>query len=324
MEMVEEAATECASLLAGSMIDQFNLPPCGKADIQIFQRNESWSEWVRPRGRTMAYMFVIGSGGGGGGGYSNTAGGARGGGGGGGSGGFAKLVIPVMFLPEILFCYVPSGGLGGTPGLGGGGGNTTYISTGIGPAGTMTNTRANPQVILKSCETDATGGSAGSLVAAGNAGSGALITLQTNCLLSYCGFWWAAAGVNGSAGGGQGGAVGVNNNTLQANYPFSGGGGGAGTTSADFAGGSQQGSGRVPAILGGQTYPSWANSGGAGLTYTMPLIGQGGAGGASQNFGPGGQGGGGGLGSGGGGGGGGTVAGSGGQGGPGMAVIICW
>ena len=74
--------------------------------IQEFQPNSvavgtCWHTWVKPRGVSMVYMYVIGSGGGGSGGYLG-ANNAANQGGGGASSSQTVLVIPAIFLPDFL------------------------------------------------------------------------------------------------------------------------------------------------------------------------------------------------------------------------------
>jgi len=82
----------------------------GKSDINA----EVWEVWEKPRGINMIQITCIG--GGGGGGASNNSTTARGGGAGGSSGGFTSLLIPAIFLPDVLYVSAGDGGAGGAAG----------------------------------------------------------------------------------------------------------------------------------------------------------------------------------------------------------------
>jgi len=86
---------------------------------QVFYESGTW---IKPRGITMVSFFVVGAGGGGGSG-SNSTPGATGnaGGGGGGGGAVSRLLIPAIFLPDVLTIVI---GNGGDPSTNGG---NTYI-----------------------------------------------------------------------------------------------------------------------------------------------------------------------------------------------------
>ena len=46
--------------------DFFGAIPTTNGDVQVFRAGATWQTWTRPRGCSMSYMFVLGSGSGGG------------------------------------------------------------------------------------------------------------------------------------------------------------------------------------------------------------------------------------------------------------------
>ena len=113
------------------MQDNFGFPLNTNADVQIFKCNcpstvtttpvYQWTEWKKPRGKTMVAMWALGAGGGGGCGATATAGTAAAGGGGGGTGAVARCIFPAQLVPSVLYIAVGAGGLGNvTPGAGAG------------------------------------------------------------------------------------------------------------------------------------------------------------------------------------------------------------
>lgn len=289
-----------------------------RADIQLFQETiagNTWTQWIKPRGKTMANILAIGAGSGGGGGFTGIAATSRGGGGSGASGGMVSLTIPLLFLPDTLFIQIGVGGNGGAAGSNGVSGSRTFIS--------LSQDSSSGFLILASSNANATAGQGATSGTGGNGGNGATIFPATGSILQGYGIFSSIAGAAGQVGGtdsiggsSQWGSLGV---TLCGG----GGGGGASAINGEFAGGDVNGlSGGwpVPTILGGI---AGGGVGGAGISYG--LVGLGGSGGGSHaTVGTGGVGGNGGLGSGGGGGGGGLTGGAGGKGGPGLAMIVCY
>ena len=103
------------------MLDLYHLPTSTKRNIDYFYGKsdinaEVWEVWEKPRGINMIRITCIGGGGGGGGGATNNSTTARGGGAGGSSGGFTSLLIPAIFLPDVLYVSVGDGGTGGAAG----------------------------------------------------------------------------------------------------------------------------------------------------------------------------------------------------------------
>lgn len=306
------------------MLDVFNLPSStGATDIQIFTTptvtlsNVQWHTWVKPRGKTMAFITCIGGGGGGGGGFTAAAAAARGGGGGGGSSAVTKLTVPLFQLPDTLYIQVGAGGIGQVSGGGvAGSGVQSYVA--VHPDTTSVN------VLLYSGGIP-TGGGTGTGAAVGALGSAGSIATVGNMPLSGIGVFSSIAGQNGTAGGAVAGAVGGAQSIPTTSVITSGGTGGAGTTSADFAGG-------LWTAVANSIISDWrpatpaagSNNGSGGTTLWKPTFFFGGSGGSSSNAGIGGWGGNGSYGSGGGGGGGGTTGGRGGDGGSGIVIIYSW
>jgi len=303
--------------------DQSGWPVVG-CDVQEFNAlstgTTQFSTWRKPRGKTMAYMLVIGSGGGGGAGFTGATGTVRGGGGGGGSSGWATCLVPLMLLPDTLYLLIPTGGVGGkTSGSGGAAGARGYISI------AANTTAAN--IVLQSGSAAATGGAAGS--AAGSAAAGVAGTISTDVqnLWANLGITKFQSGKIGSIGGVVGGGAGASN-TILSSHRLCGGAGGGTTPAANtnFAGGAQTGAGLFPTIAGGTAGGNPGNGNGVPLSYWRPFFSYGGVGGGTGGGAGevGGAGSNGGIGSGGGGGGGGVTFGPGGDGGPGYGLIICW
>lgn len=307
------------------MLDTGYFTRTNSADVQTFWGNTTTDDlmfqtWKKPRGCSMHYMICIGSGAGGGGGFTAAAAAARGGGGGGGSSATATLLIPSLFIPDILYVQVGMGGLGvGSGGGTAGSGIISYIA--LGPDNTNMNN------LLASCVAAPTGGGTGTGAAVGAAGTGGTVATHATCPCSSVGVRIFQVGKDGIAGGAVAGAAGGNQSfpLTNATAMTMGGAGGAGTTSADFAGGA------ITAIANcdySAKRPVGAaagsNDGSSGFLNWAPFLSYCGLGGASSNAGVGGKGGLGGPGSGGGGGGGGTTGGKGGDGGPGLVVIVSW
>jgi hypothetical protein len=103
------------------MLDLYHLPTSTKRNIDYFYGKsdinaEVWEVWEKPRGINMIQITCIGGGAGGGGGATNNSTTARGGGAGGSSGGFTSLLIPAIFLPDVLYVSAGDGGIGGAAG----------------------------------------------------------------------------------------------------------------------------------------------------------------------------------------------------------------
>lgn len=307
--------------------DIFSIPNSETVDIQIFgaggfTTSPKWQNWVRPRGKTMAYISCIGAGGGGGAGLTGAAGSARGGGGGGASSCMSSLLIPLIFLPNQLYLHIYSGGLGGaSSGNAGAVGNHSYIS--------INQSETSPSVLLCSGVIGASNGAGTAGTAAGSNTGGTAGSAPTQQILAKFGIQGSFAGMSGGNSGaiaGASGAAGVTVNLWGGNVPLAGGSGGGtvGTNNTDFAGGTitvgpsgfyTQGGGAAgggAGIGGAKVYPYVLYPGLGG--GTAGAAGTGGKGGDATGA----------PGCGGGGGGGGVTGGAGGNGGDGQVMIICW
>jgi hypothetical protein len=271
-----------------------------------------WQSIIVPRGKSHIEIICIGSGASGAGGFSAAAATARGGSGGGGSAAFSRLILPTFILPPLMYANVALGPLGSAPGVAGLGGALSYVSL------QPNNTRAN--LLVQSGTVAPTGGSVGTAAAIGNSGNGGTVAVaSTSGPYSAYGGMVGTAGIPGGSGGAIAGGIGAAV-TWGAGINISGGAGGAGTTSADFAGGTITGSGWFPTIAGGLA----ASRGNDGFLTNVPFGSCGGSGGGSSNAGAGGDGGNGAIGSGGGGGGSGVTGGKGGNGGHGLIIVSFW
>lgn len=296
------------------------------SDVQMFTLPTSnsglgWHVWNKPRGKTMLDLLLVGGAGGGGGGFSGIAGSGRGGGGGGACSGFAHVVIPLIYLPDVLYVQIGAGSQGVTVGQAADG----VISFVCCQPGTAT---LNGDTVAASQGTAPKGGNTGTAIAAGNGGTPGTASTLSIMPIAGSGQVTFIVGVAGSIGGVPAGAAGPNNPQNLTGIMTWPGGGGGGTTSADFAGSDQRAGtvGLLQEAVGGAA-PAGSNDGASGrllLPPRYPLYSTSGCGGASSNAGVGGIGGDGGPGSGGGGGGGGTTGGRGGKGGDGFAIFTCW
>jgi len=309
------------------MFDGFHLPSgYGYPDTQIFNTPTSLANgnefmtWRKPKGKTMLYIFLIGSGGGGGGGFTAAAAAARAGGGGGGGSAHATLIIPLFLIPDVLYVLTPLGGQGGvsggqTPGVG----NSSVVS--LQPNSTLSN------ILLQSqgAGGGAGAGGTGTGSTAGAAGAAGTAPAIGQMPLAAMGIFVGYPGVAGLIGGAAAGANGGGQTIPVTGALAMGGGAGAGTTSADFIGG---GVTAISSSLLSEQRPatpaSGSNDGGSGAPIIKPLWFWGGLGGSSSNSSTGGNGGYGNFGAGGGGGGGGTTGGRGGDGGGGLAIFHTW
>lgn len=305
------------------MLDLQHLPSAFRGDVQIFGPNATlsgngWATWNKPRGCTMAYMMGIGPAGKGG---NGAVGGnsAAAGGGGGGSGGQTSLLIPLIFLPDVLF-----------------------ISVGYGSTAAPSRVCVAPDVIANNCLLIANRGEDGgnaSGVTAGTAGVAAAIATIATMPLAGLGTYTLLAGQAGIVGGTT--VAGAALTLPLTGLTLTGGTGGGGVpaaANAGTAGGAFTVAGVFPPQPGGanqttSTLPGNDGSNGLICAFNGLEFSYGGTGGGSSHGSAtgaglfGGKGGAGGPGSGGGGGGGcltGGTAGTGGKGGDGQVVIVCW
>lgn len=264
--------------------------------------------WQKPRGINLVFIWMCGGGGGGGGGFSAASGNARGGGASGASAAMLRLIIPAIFLPDLLFIQVGLGGVGGIAAANGSNGGASIIS--------LSNTLTSANLFM-----NANGGglgNAGTGAAGGVAGVAGTTSAISTMVLASLGMYLSVAGDNGKVGGGVAN-VGVAFVPLANTTTLGGGGSGAGSTASQAAGGDITGAGIINTIPGGLAS---GGRGSDGIVLQQPFIATGGSGGGSFNTGVGGNGGNAAIGSGGGGGGGGTTGGSGGRGGDGYVLII--
>lgn len=272
-----------------------------------------WQPWEKPRGAQMVFMTLIGGGGGAGGGLTGTDTTNRGGGAGGACGNVTKLIVPALFLPDILYVSVPRGGAGGTgTGVAGAAGISTQVAYLPDP---------NLAVIV------ANGGNGGAAGASSGSAVGGTAAALGNAVLSFLAtsaVFVLTQGTAGATGGVATGGAGSNASTGISATGLAAGSGGGGVNSADTAGGNQT-------TLSATFYPSvigaaaGSNRGTDGYwTFGPKFVGGiGGTGGGGAHNGIGGGGGNGAYGCGGGGGGAGTTGGAGGTGGGGLVIIGC-
>ena len=307
-------------------LNHLALPTTGRTDYFYGKSSTlggTWEIWEKPRGINMVHITCIGGGGGGGGGASNNSTTARGGGAGGSSGGFTSLSIPAIYLPDVLYVSVGSGGRGGAPG------NPAALGT----AGVGSYVAIAPYTTLTGIYTVcyANGGTVSAVQASSTAtstapGAVAAATIA-NMLIAGLGNFSALAGQVGGQGGAFNSSVGG-----AITYPTTGlllsggagGGGGAGTGGAVTA--PTQASYVYFSTLAGGASGNPASNGASGYQIQQPLLSLGASGGGAGSVGAanGGNGRPGGIGSGGSGGGAGTIGGTGGDGGPGLVIIQSW
>lgn len=317
--------------------DLNDFPYPSNSDVQLFVGEinsgsifpNNWKIWRKPKGSTMTYIFAVGGGAGGGGGGQGASGTNKGGGGGGGSGGLSRLIIPSLFLPDILYVNAGHGGIG----------DPARTVTGVGPAASAgwisyvsysPSTAAN-NVLLQSSAANAAGGTSGGNGAGqgtGGAGATVVTSIPVGSVLGISSFLAGQAGTNGGTATSNG--TDLTTWTTATGF-FSGGTGGAGNSNASFTGGNITVAAVVPiqnmiwppttggVVLGGAA----GVKGNAGNNIWNPFIKSGGSGGGTNTT-TGGDGSSGGIGCGGGGGAAGIAAGRGGSGGPGMVLIISW
>jgi hypothetical protein len=301
------------------MLDLNHLPKTGNGNIDYFYNTGStsatfsWQTWEKPKGIGTIVITCIGGGGGGRSGVvqSNGAGGA-----GGGSGGFTRVIIPAMVLPDVLYVSVGKGGNGGASGVPAG----TLVNLGISGTASYVSIAPSTDAIYVACF--ANGGGAALSTLSSSVAAAAAIATRANCLMSGLGQFFALAGQEGAPGNSSAGQP--------ITYPttgllLSGGASGGGSNSGSHVGGSismpiQSSFSLIPTRNGGTGTGLVAGPGDDGITLLQPLMSTGGAGGGKGPN----RGGNGGLGS--GGGGGGSVispdfSGAGGNGGDGLVII---
>lgn len=289
-----------------------------------------WVQWTKPRG--IKFIYIFGAGGGGSGGGSDNTSNTSGGGGGGGSGGFTSILLPEMFVPDVLYIYAGAGGKGLLNTIGNGiDGSNTYIA--VEPYTTFT---ANLTLFRAN---GGGGGGGGTATTAGAAGIGGLAASLSDMPLAR-GKITTLAGHNGGLGGAANGG-----NATDITFPVNGlmltGGAGGGGNASGGTGGNGAGIVAPTGPLGTTYFRSVAGgaraqannaatpgeNGYMAVNFIQNVGGGGGGGGSSGSNRPGAIGGDAAPGC----GGGGTGAGSpsnptikGGEGGPGFVTILCW
>jgi len=314
------------------MLDLLHLPKSTPGNVDYFYHTgTSWVTWEKPRGIIMLEIICIGGGGGGRSGHVFNGSG-RSGGAGGGSGGFSRLLIPAVFLPDVLYVSVGRGGAGGA---------TTAASntSNLGANGTASYVSIAPSTaaIYLACFANAGGGGITTGASTNAGGLAASVVTQANCLMSGLGQFFALAGQSGTAGTTLAGtAITYPTTGLLLSGGAAGGGGLTGGNFGGFVTAPTQASFSLITTRTGGLAASTADPGADGLSLFQPLMSIGGAGGGmststTNNVGRGGNGGNGGFGSGGGGGGAGPSgfvpgngAGAGGKGGDGLVIIRSW
>ena len=291
----------------------------GPRDANAFLQ---WNTWKKPRGTSMHYFFGVTAGYGGGGGFTRVAGANGGGGAGGASGCQFSILIPGIFLPDVLYLLLNAPGAGGAANTNGGLASGTYV---IAVRPHTANVATNNLLNLINAHAGAAG--AGLSTGGGTAGiAPTVLAMSANWPLAGAGFTFTIAGQAGTNGGGVA-ALGTALALPTTGLRVTGGIGGSGVTAADLAGQN------ITAITGGlisDMRPSQAPAGTAGSDgYFLrrpqaPFYGFGGHGGGSSNANPGLVGGNGAPGCGGGGGGAGMTGGRGGDGGPSFLQVFSW
>lgn len=287
-----------------------------------------WKTWRKPRGARFVYMIAVGGGSSGGTG-TNTAT-TSGGGAGGGCGAMSTLMIPAMFLPDVLYIQA---GLGGSQ-------PATLVSGATGVAGTITYVALEPwntlaaQITVMFANAGAVTGTAATTTTGGVAGTAAAIATTSNMPLAGRGAYQFFIGQTGTAGGSStsaGTALTLPINGLM----VTGGSGGGGTNGTGQAGGAITGVGfgdNFPTLSGGSAAsagtPATNGTGGTMLKTFQYYGGTGGGGASGTTGGLAGAGGNGAPGCGGGGAGGSTTTNTTlarpGDGGPGFVYIYSW
>jgi hypothetical protein len=300
----------------------------GTAQTTAGAATGEWKTWIKPRGAKFVYMIGVGGGASGGCGNNGTT--TSGGGSGGGSGAQSTLMIPAMFLPDVLYIQA---GLGGSQ-------PATLASAALAVAGTITYVALEPWNTLSAQLTVlfANAGAVGTAIATSSAGgaatTAAAVATIANMPLAGRGVYQFFAGQIGTAGGSST-TAGIAQTYPTTGLMVQGGAGGGGSSTSGQAGGAITLAGfgdDFPAITGGAaavtSTPAGSGSGGTMLKMFQYTGGAGGGGSTSTAGGLAGAGGNGAPGCGGGGAGGPnmtvTTLARPGDGGPGFVYIYSW
>jgi len=261
------------------MLDFNNILATPGADIQYFSGPATgtvlqWQVWKKPRGARWIYM--LGVGGGGGGSCGNAAAVSTGGGGAGGSSGNQTTVmIPAMFVPDVLYIQAGAGGAGATTSAGfGTNGIATYVAivpyTTLSPAGTIL--VANPGLTSATAPTTSNGGLAPTAQATGG--------VAGSCLAGRGFYSFLVGQVGGAGGAANAGGPTVNLPTTGLMVTAGSGGGGVGSGQGGTIGTTGfLGTEFFPLLQGGVTGGRAAESGFIARNFLMNYGGTGGAGG---------------------------------------------
>jgi hypothetical protein len=300
----------------------------GQAQTTAGAATGEWKTWRKPRGAKFVYMIAVGGGASGGVALNTAA--TSGGGAGGGSGAQSTLMIPAMFLPDVLYIQA---GLGGVQ-------PATLVSAATNVAGIPTYVAIEPwnTAAAQSTLLFANGGQIGIAAATSTTGGTATVAASSasiaNMPLAGRGAYQFFAGQAGSAGGSST-TAGIAQTYPTTGLMVQGGAGGGGSSTSGQAGGAITLAGfgdNFPAITGGTaavtSTPAGSGSGGTMLKMFQYTGGSGGGGSTTTAGGLAGAGGNGAPGCGGGGAGGSnttvTTLGRPGDGGPGFVYIYSW
>lgn len=259
------------------MLDFSHIPVAtGAADVQMFfgdalTAGTAWKTWVKPRGKSMLSLVLVGAGGNGGTGVVG-ANSTAGGGAGGQSGAITVLEMPLALLPDRLYLSLAGRKPTATANF------ASYVT--IAPD----NTAAN---VLAFANGGLHGGNA-SAGTGGTVGTAAAIAASTNMPLGWMFAIQVLAAQVGTAGGA---AIAAANLALPTTGAFVMGGTGGGGLPAAAAtgtnGGQITGAGAFTTLLGGQGSATATNPAASGNAGYQPVQGlrflYGGTGGASTH-----------------------------------------
>jgi hypothetical protein len=268
------------------MLDFSNILNNPNIDVQTFIGRATalsvpeWQTWRKPRGAKFIYMIGVGSGSSGGCGLNSAT--TSGGGAGGTSGAQTVVMIPAMFVPDVL--YVQTGAGGQQPAV--------LVSGAVNVAGVTSYVCISPYTTVAAAGTIlfANGGQTGTAAATStNGGTSTTTASQTNLAsmpLAGRGFYQSLGGQLGSAGGAPAG-VGVAQTYPTTGLMVQGGQGGVGysnVTSGSNSNSTGAGFGdNFPSVVGALT--SDPTGDGSGGTMIKPFQYTGGTGGIAQRAG---------------------------------------
>ena len=168
-------------------------------DVQQFYGDSTttltqWHTWRKPRG--VKWVYLLGVGGGGSGGTGVNTGTTSGGGAGGVSAAQSSVLIPAMFVPDILYIQAGAGGQGPTTSAAQGtAGQPTYVS--IEPDSTLTSN----MTLLYALGGTVTSATVATTTTGGAAGTAPIAATIGNMPLAARGYYTLLAGVAGATGG---------------------------------------------------------------------------------------------------------------------------